>query len=169
VVGIGLAAVAAAVTAWWYALPWVALLCLIAAFASGLAKLAVDAVIQECTDDKTRASAFAHSETLLMLAWVAGGGLGLIRVDGRWALAALAGVLALGLARAIWSATRLRRTRLRGIPEKVAEQPEKTLTDPVPVPPPPREPVTLDLDDDDDEESPGFHIYRPTSRREADA
>jgi hypothetical protein len=204
-VGIGLATVAAAVAAWWYALPWVALLCLLAAFASGLAKLAVDAVIQECTDDKTRASAFAHSETLLMVAWVAGGGLGLIPVGGHWALAAVTGVLALGLARAIWSAARLRSYRLRGVPQQAPVDPttevlgvpsepvtvpipaeKKTLTDPVPPPPPPpppqpreaeqapaREPartkVLADLDDDDDDESPGFHIYRPTSRRDSDA
>ena len=49
------------------------LLCLVTAIASGLAKLAVDAVIQERMPDAVRASAFAHSETLLMLAWVAGG------------------------------------------------------------------------------------------------
>jgi MFS family permease len=188
-VGIGLATVAAAVAAKWYALPWIVVLCLIAALASGLAKLAVDSVIQECTDDKTRASAFAHSETLLMLAWVAGGALGLI--PRRWVIVGLFGALVLGLARAVWSAVRLRKHRLRGMPAPAAGEPttetvpaaspepakpDRTLTDPLrPPPPQPREPepeptsAVLPDDDDDDEESPGFHIYRPTSRREADA
>src|SRR5690606_5655532 len=52
--------------------------CLVAAIASGLAKLAVDASIQERIPETVRASAFAHAETLLMLAWVAGAALGLI-------------------------------------------------------------------------------------------
>ena len=56
----------------------VLLLCLVTAVASGLAKLAVDASIQERIPETVRASAFAHAETLLMLAWVAGGALGLI-------------------------------------------------------------------------------------------
>jgi hypothetical protein len=84
------------------------------ALASGLAKLAVDAVVQERTDDRTRASAFAHSETLLMIAWVAGGALGLIPFPGRWGMIAMCVVLALGAARAIWSAGRLRKDRLTG-------------------------------------------------------
>ena len=61
----------------------VALLCLVTAIVSGIAKLAVDATIQERVPERLRASAFAHSETVLMLAWVVGGGLGLIPVDGR--------------------------------------------------------------------------------------
>src|SRR5437763_1095709 len=71
-------AAAAAFAALRYSLLTVAVLCLLTAIGSGLAKLAVDAVIQERVPEGVRASAFAHSETLLMLAWVAGGGLGLI-------------------------------------------------------------------------------------------
>jgi hypothetical protein len=53
----------------------------------------VDAVIQERLPDETRASAFAHSETFLQLAWVLGGAIGLIPVTGRWGLL----IAALGL------------------------------------------------------------------------
>jgi MFS family permease len=106
-------AVAAAVAAARYTLPVIVALCLLTALASGLAKLAVDAVIQERVDEEVRASAFAHAETLLMLAWVAGGALGLIPLAGRWGLVLVAGFLIFGAARALIGALRLRRERLR--------------------------------------------------------
>jgi hypothetical protein len=99
-----------------YNLATVALLCLAVSIASGLAKLAVDAVLQERLPERIRASAFGHSETLLMLAWVAGGAIGLIPLDGRIGLAVLAGFLALALARAVLLTGRLRRDRLSGAP-----------------------------------------------------
>ena len=55
-----------------------------------------------------RASAFAHSETLLMLAWVAGGALGLIPFDGRIGIAVAAGVGVLAAVRGVLAAARLR-------------------------------------------------------------
>ena len=69
-------------------------LAVIAATGSGLAKLAVDAVIQQTLPEQTRASAFAHSETVLQLAFVAGGAVGLIPFAGSWGLAVAAAVLA---------------------------------------------------------------------------
>jgi MFS family permease len=124
-----------------YDLLFVAALCLATAIASGLAKLTVDAVIQEKLPERVRASAFAHSETLLMFAWVIGGALGLIPFDGRLGLGVLAGFLALGLARAIVVSSRLRRERLSGAPAPedfpdgpTQEQPAGS-----------REPVTVDL------------------------
>lgn len=113
-VGLMLATAAACVAAWWYTLPWVTLLCVVAAAAAGLAKLTLDSAIQERTDDNSRASAFAHAETLLMVAWVAGGGIGLVPFAGRWGMAVLVGVLALGTAKAMWSAATLRGERLTG-------------------------------------------------------
>ncbi|WP_205863184.1 MFS transporter [Planosporangium thailandense] len=109
-----------------YNLLAVAALCLVTAVASGLAKLSVDAVIQERVPERVRASAFAHSETLLMFAWVAGGALGLIPSAGRLALGVLATLLALGLVRAVLAAARLRGERLNGSPaaeEPAAEEP----------------------------------------------
>ena len=48
-----------------------------AGVANALGKLCLDAIIQREVPDAMRASAFARSETLLQLAWVAGGGLGI--------------------------------------------------------------------------------------------
>jgi hypothetical protein len=81
-------------------------LAVVAATGSGLAKLAVDAVIQQSMPEELRASAFAHSETLLQLAFVAGGALGLIPFTGPWgllvaALLMLAGTVRVGLW--VWS------------------------------------------------------------------
>jgi hypothetical protein len=112
--GIVLATAAAALAAWRYSLGWVLLLCLFTAMAGGLAKLTVDAVIQERVEDRARASAFAHAETLLMLAWVAGAALGLVPFHGRWGLIVAAAILALLAGRAVWSAVRLRKERLHG-------------------------------------------------------
>lgn len=107
-----IAALAAAVAAARYTLPSVLALCVLTAVASGLAKLAVDAVIQDRVDEEVRASAFAHSETLLILAWVAGGALGLVPLDARWGLVLVAGFLLFGAARALIAAVRLHRERL---------------------------------------------------------
>jgi MFS family permease len=97
-----------------YSLATVLLLCLFTAIASGLAKLAGDATIQERVPEEIRASAFAHSETLLMLAFVLGGGIGLIPFAGHWGIGAAA-LLAVGLAaRAVLVALGLRRDRLTG-------------------------------------------------------
>ena len=81
--GVAFGALVAAV---FYSLPVLVLLAFGTALASGLAKLAVDAVIQERLPDESRASAFAHSETMLQLAWVSGGAAGLIPVTGQWGL-----------------------------------------------------------------------------------
>jgi hypothetical protein len=91
-----------------FSLLMVALLALVTAVISGVAKLAVDAVIQERVPDRLRASAFAHSETVLVLAFVAGGAIGLIPFDGPLGMAVAAGVGALAMARAGIVARRLR-------------------------------------------------------------
>jgi hypothetical protein len=112
--GLVVVAVLAVLTALWFTLPAVALLCLVTAIVSGLGKLAVDAVIQERIRERNRASAFAHSETVLMLAFVAGGGLGLTPVDGRIGLAGLAVLAVLAALRGVLVAGRLRTERLSG-------------------------------------------------------
>ncbi|MGN9763557.1 MFS transporter [Micromonospora sp. SD12] len=99
-----------------FSLPMVALLCLVAALVSGIAKLAVDASIQERIPERLRASSFAHSETVLMLAFVAGGGLGLVPFDGRIGIAVAAGVGTLAAVRGVVVAGRLRAERLAGRP-----------------------------------------------------
>jgi MFS family permease len=74
-----------------------ALVGLIGAAASALAKVCLDAVIQRDLPEKSRASAFGRSETVLALAWVFGGALGvLLPHDTFWlGFALIAGVIAL--------------------------------------------------------------------------
>ncbi len=50
----------------------------VAASSSALAKVCLDAVIQRDLPEESRASAFGRSETVLQLAWVFGGALGLL-------------------------------------------------------------------------------------------
>ncbi len=73
------AAVATAVVA--AAVPGIATaaaVALVAATASALAKVNLDAVIQRDLPEESRASAFGRSETVLQLAWVSGGAMGLL-------------------------------------------------------------------------------------------
>ncbi|HYN94112.1 MAG TPA: MFS transporter, partial [Pilimelia sp.] len=116
-------------------LPMVALLCLVTAAVSGISKLAVDATIQERIPERQRASAFAHSETILMLAFVVGGALGLIPLAGRVGVGAAAGFGVLAAARAAAVTARLRKERLHGraAPE---EQPTAAPAAPPASPPP---------------------------------
>ena len=73
---------------------------LVGATASALAKICLDAVIQRDLPEESRASAFGRSETVLQLTWVFGGALGvLLPHDGYWlgftvvaAVVALAGI-----------------------------------------------------------------------------
>jgi hypothetical protein len=55
-----------------------ALVGLIGAMSSALAKVCLDAVIQRDLPEESRASAFGRSETVLQLAWVFGGALGVL-------------------------------------------------------------------------------------------
>jgi len=72
-----------------------------ASFSNSLAKLALDSVVQHEVPEAVRSSAFARSETLLQLAWVVGGGIGLIPFGRPWGFV----VPAAGLtAMVIWTA-----------------------------------------------------------------
>ncbi|OZV75604.1 MFS transporter [Micromonospora echinospora] len=99
-----------------FSLEMVAALCLVAALSSGIAKLAVDASIQERIPERLRASSFAHSETALMLAFVAGGGLGLVPFDGRIGIGVAAAAGTLAAVRGMLVTNRLRGERLLGRP-----------------------------------------------------
>ena len=70
---------------------------LVGAAVSALAKVSLDAVIQRDLPEESRASAFGRSETVLQLAWVAGGALGvLLPHDTFWiGFTVVAGVVAL--------------------------------------------------------------------------
>ncbi|MGI5211649.1 MFS transporter [Plantactinospora sp. CA-290183] len=176
-----------------FSLLFVTLLCLVTSVISGIAKLAVDASIQERIRERLRATAFAHSETLLMLAFVAGGGLGLVPVDGRIGIGALTGVAALATVWGVIATGRLRGERLSGramadtqpdIPVVAEPAGEGRPTVPPPAAGPTGEQPTVeqprveqprverstdipaDAPADPDDEAlapPGYHIYRPSS------
>ena len=61
-----------------------AIAALLAATASGLAKISLDATIQNDLPEASRASAFGRSETILQLAWVFGGALGVLLPNEFW-------------------------------------------------------------------------------------
>ncbi|MFI6785252.1 MFS transporter [Micromonospora sp. NPDC050276] len=154
-----------------FSLVMVALLCLVAAMVSGIAKLAVDASIQERIPERLRASSFAHSETVLMLAFVAGGGLGLVPFDGRMGIAVAAGVGVLTAIRGMLVAARLRGEKLAGRPlgddelvedELAEDEPAGGPGDPTPTSPAPAQTNSPQYDDPS-LAPPGYHIYRPSS------
>lgn len=62
----------------WYGLVTVAGAAAVAGISQALAKLSLDALIQRDVPELVRTSAFARSETALQLAWVVGGGLGIV-------------------------------------------------------------------------------------------
>jgi hypothetical protein len=80
-----------------------------------LSKLAINATIQERIPEQVRASAFAHSETVLMLAWVLGGATGLIPVNARLGITVATIVLFLAATRGIFAAVSLRAEKLSGV------------------------------------------------------
>jgi MFS family permease len=181
--GLIVVAVLAVIATLRFNLTTVALLCLAAAGASGLAKLAVDASIQEKIDERVRASAFAHAETVLMLAWVAGASVGLIPVAGRVGVGLAAGFASLAALRAVLVAGRLRRDQLRGrasraqtapaTPSPPTRPPPRTTPPPGTTPPPPgvaapratRKPTepASPISPAPSLAPPGYHIYRPTA------
>lgn len=75
----------------------VACLAAIAGFAQALAKLSLDALIQRDVPELVRNSAFARSETLLQMAWVLGGAIGIaMPLNGPLGLSVAAGIVAVG-------------------------------------------------------------------------
>lgn len=116
------AVLAVAATLWPTLVPLVAL-CLAIAVSSGLAKLSVDSAIQEKIDEHRRASAFARSETLLMLAFVAGGAVGLIPFPAQAGLGIAAGLLVLAAIRTLAVGVSLRREPLAGRPMTATAEP----------------------------------------------
>ncbi len=96
---LGLVLVVAAVTAVFFGGPLVALLGAVAGLAQALSKLSLDALIQRDVPESVRTSAFARSETLLQMAWVAGGAVGIVLpLDGTLGTTVAAAFLAVGSA-----------------------------------------------------------------------
>ncbi|MEV6398055.1 MFS transporter [Streptomyces sp. NPDC051907] len=75
----------------------VAVLSATAGFSQALAKLSLDALIQRDVPEQVRTSAFARSETLLQMSWVAGGAIGIaLPLNGTLGMAVGAGIIATG-------------------------------------------------------------------------
>ncbi|MEV5985927.1 MFS transporter [Streptomyces sp. NPDC052051] len=88
-------------TALFFSLFMVALLSAVAGFAQALAKLSLDALIQRDVPDLVRTSAFARSETLLQVASVLGGAVGIVLpLNGMLGLAVASAIVTAG-----WLAT----------------------------------------------------------------
>ncbi|MGY0024814.1 MFS transporter [Streptomyces sp. cg35] len=88
-----------------------ACLAAVAGFAQALAKLSLDATIQRDVPEAVRTSAFARSETLLQMAWVVGGAIGIaLPLNGTLGLSVAAGIVAVGWASTVrgllWAARR---------------------------------------------------------------
>lgn len=95
---------------------------LVAAFAQGLGKLALDAIVQREIGEEVRSSTFGVVEAFLQIAWVLGGLVGLLMslfADGWAGMAAMAVVLAGSLG---WLLVR-RRERVREMDSRIAAEP----------------------------------------------
>jgi MFS family permease len=100
---VGIAATAAAFAAFLPGIGTAAITALVAATCSALAKVALDAVVQRELPERSRASAFGRSETVLQLAWVFGGALGVLLPHDTFRLGfgVVAGVMALAGTQAV--------------------------------------------------------------------
>jgi hypothetical protein len=128
--GLTITAGVAVLTAIFFTLPMVALLSLVASIFSGISKLAVDASIQERVPERLRASAFAHSETVLMIAWVVGGAVGIIPMNGRLGVGVMAAFAVAAAVRGTIMAGRLHKERLHGRPDMTIDEPAPDESDP---------------------------------------
>jgi hypothetical protein len=96
----GVAAAVTVVAAIFFSLPMAALVAGVSAVTNALGKVALDAIIQREVPESLRASAFSKSETILQLAWVIGGAIGIALPAIGWlgfTVAAALLVLAVGL------------------------------------------------------------------------
>ena len=94
---VGVATAVAALAAFLPGIGTATLVALLGATCSALAKVALDAVIQRDLPERSRASAFGRSETVLQLAWVFGGALGVLLPHDtpRWGFGVVTGVIVL--------------------------------------------------------------------------
>ncbi|MHB9860866.1 MFS transporter [Streptomyces sp. YIM S03343] len=75
----------------------VACLAAVTGFGQALAKLSLDALIQRDVPEQVRTSAFARSETMLQMAWVFGGAVGIVMpLNGTLGLSVAAAIVAAG-------------------------------------------------------------------------
>ncbi|WP_228974262.1 MFS transporter [Streptomyces sp. DH12] len=96
---LGLVLTATVVAAVFFSGILIALLGAAAGFAQALSKLSLDALIQRDVPEAVRNSAFARSETLLQMAWVVGGAVGIaLPLHGSLGMGVASAILATGVA-----------------------------------------------------------------------
>jgi hypothetical protein len=121
------ATVATAACAWFFGFESAIIVAFVAALGTGLAKLALDSIVQREISEDVRSSAFAVSETLHQMSWVAGGLLGLLVSmlnNGQAGLGITAGCLTAAL---VYLVTRRRqRVRLRAATHSPSPHPAST-------------------------------------------
>jgi len=106
----GSAAVITVVAAVFYSFAMAVVVALVSAVTNALGKVSLDAIIQREVPDNLRASAFARSETMLQLAWVIGGALGIALPPIGWiGFTVAAGLLVLAVGLVLWSLQRASR------------------------------------------------------------
>ncbi|MEU3184545.1 MFS transporter [Streptomyces sp. NPDC006923] len=111
---LGIALSAAVLAALFFGGALMAVVCAVAGLSQALSKLSLDAVIQRDVPEQVRTSAFARSETLLQMAWVVGGAIGIaLPLNGVLGMAVAAGIVAVG---ALAAARGLLTTARRGSP-----------------------------------------------------
>ncbi|MGK5548162.1 MFS transporter [Streptomyces sp. URMC 127] len=92
----------AVATAVFYGAFFVVVIAAVAGISQALGKQSLDSLIQRDVPEAVRTSAFARSETLLQMSWVAGGAIGiLLPLNGTLGMAVASAVLALGVATAV--------------------------------------------------------------------
>ncbi|MFE3903900.1 MFS transporter [Streptomyces sp. NPDC059153] len=92
----------AVLAALFYSTVMVAALSATAGFTQALSKLSLDAMIQRDVPEEVRTSAFARSETVLQMAWVIGGGIGIaLPLNGVLGMSVASGILTLGAATSV--------------------------------------------------------------------
>jgi MFS family permease len=90
---------------------------LVAATGSAVAKVCLDAIIQRDVPEESRASAFGRSETVLQMAWVLGGALGVLLPPTYWiGFTAVSVLLALGLTQTVFARRKTTTPLLRSAP-----------------------------------------------------
>lgn len=109
-----LAGCATAAAALWYGTVTVVTVAATSGMAASLGKLSLDALIQRDVPESVRTSAFARSETLLQMSWVAGGAVGiLLPLNGALGLSVAAAVVGAVL---LWTLRSLLRVGVRHRP-----------------------------------------------------
>ncbi|MCX4846243.1 MFS transporter [Streptomyces sp. NBC_00893] len=99
---LAVALLVAVLAALFFSTVMVAALSATAGFTLALSKLSLDAMIQRDVPEEVRTSAFARSETVLQMAWVVGGGIGIaLPLNGVLGMSVAAGILALGAATSV--------------------------------------------------------------------